>query len=74
MVSDSIALIVKILVSFNYPRAAAELLATRVLAQLRGLQMDLLATGDNQRVASAFEEFVSQLADEVGQRLSHNTS
>lgn len=69
MVSDWITLIVDGLVDMGYPRPQAEGLATRVLAQLRGLQMDLLATGDAQRVTAAFEEFASQLADEVSQTL-----
>lgn len=70
MVSDYITLIVNRLVEMGYQRPEAENLATRILAQIRGLQMDLLATGDRQRVTAAFEEFASQLADEVSQALS----
>lgn len=65
MVSNYINIIVDGLVEMGYTLPNAESLATRILAQIRGLQMDLLATGDNQRIENAFEEFVSQLATEV---------
>jgi AcrR family transcriptional regulator len=69
MVSDWITLIADHLVETGYQRAKAENLATRILAQIRGLQMDLIATGDILRVEAAFEEFASQLATEVSQTL-----
>ena len=65
VVSDWIALIVDIMMGMGYARPQAEVLATRILAHLRGLQMDLLATGDNERVAAAFDDFVRQLTDEI---------
>jgi AcrR family transcriptional regulator len=37
----------------HVPRAAAEARATRVLATIRGLLIDLLACGDSERVAAA---------------------
>lgn len=70
MVSDWIILIVNRLVEMGYRRPEAESLATRILAQVRGLLMDLLATGDHQRVTAAFEEFASQLATEISQALT----
>lgn len=37
----------------NVPRAEAEARATRILATIRGLLIDLLASGDNERIAAA---------------------
>ncbi|MFC5063345.1 TetR/AcrR family transcriptional regulator [Actinomycetospora atypica] len=39
----------------------ARVAATMILAQIRGLQLDLAATGDHERVDRAFELFVSGL-------------
>lgn len=72
MVSDYIDLIVTRLVELGYRRSKAAGLATRVLAQIRGLLMDLLATGDNERVTTAFEEFASLLTYELSQTLARS--
>ena len=65
IVSDWIAVIAQLLAVLGLPPSEAERLATRVLAQLRGLQMDLLITGDRDRVNAAFEESIAQWADEL---------
>ena len=55
LVFDWIELIVARLVDEGWTRQAAEPVATLVLAQFRGLQLDLLVTGDRERVDRAVQ-------------------
>jgi AcrR family transcriptional regulator len=55
LVLDWIELIVGRLVEEGWTRQAAEPVATLVLAQVRGLQLDLLVTGDRERVDRAMQ-------------------
>ncbi|KRA28034.1 MULTISPECIES: TetR/AcrR family transcriptional regulator [unclassified Nocardioides] len=55
LVLDWIELLVGRLVEDGWTRQAAEPVATLVLAQIRGLQLDLLVTGDRERVDRAMQ-------------------
>lgn len=68
IVSGWIVLISQSAAQSGYPLAQADRLATRILSQIRGLQMDLLATGDLERITSTFDDFTRQLAVEVVDR------
>ncbi|MCC3313732.1 TetR/AcrR family transcriptional regulator [Nocardia africana] len=55
VVSDWISLITTLAVRAGCPTDHAETFATALLAQLRGLQLDLLATGEHARVEAALD-------------------
>jgi AcrR family transcriptional regulator len=55
----------------DLPRAEARNLATVTLAAARGLQLDLLSTGDRGRVRAAFLETVKLLGLVEGGRVTH---
>ena len=60
-VSEWINVIAGLAEVLGHSRQDSERLATRILAQLRGFQMDLVGTGDHERVTSAFEDFIVTL-------------
>ncbi|GAS96697.1 transcriptional regulator, TetR family [Mycolicibacterium canariasense] len=60
IVSDWITAIEFFAVQLGYTPKDASLVATSVLAQLRGLQLDLLTTGDHERTAAALDMFLAQ--------------
>jgi AcrR family transcriptional regulator len=61
IVSDWLRQITGFAEQFGYAPDEAEGFATVVLAQLRGLQLDLLATGDHDRVGAALDLFIRRL-------------
>ncbi|TMM03538.1 MAG: TetR/AcrR family transcriptional regulator [Actinobacteria bacterium] len=69
IVHDFIAPIEERLIQDGWPRDRAPAVATVLLAQVRGLQLDLAATGDRERVDAAFAVILDALGDPVlGQR------
>ncbi|AFU02970.1 TetR/AcrR family transcriptional regulator [Nocardia brasiliensis] len=62
LVRDWVEMITERLVLDGWPRERAEPVATLVLAQFRGLQLDLLLTGDRERADRAVEESLRLLA------------
>ncbi|WP_229787681.1 TetR/AcrR family transcriptional regulator [Actinokineospora fastidiosa] len=58
VVHDSLALMENLLIADGCAPERAPLVASIVVAQARGLQLDLLATGDRERVDAAFALFV----------------
>jgi len=69
IVHDFIAPIEERLIQDGWPRDRAPAVATVLLAQIRGLQLDLAATGDRERVDAAFAVILDALGDPVlGQR------
>ncbi|MFD5244914.1 TetR/AcrR family transcriptional regulator [Amycolatopsis sp. NPDC058340] len=58
VVRDSLTLMEGLVVADGCAREQAPLLATMIVAQARGLQLDLLATGDRERVDRTFALFV----------------
>ncbi|MBF6214015.1 TetR/AcrR family transcriptional regulator [Nocardia puris] len=61
LVDDWLHLITEALVRHGWARDTAPVIATLILAQVRGLQLDLLATGDRERVESAFDTLIAML-------------
>lgn len=55
---DSLALMESLVVAEGCPADQAPLVASMIVAQARGLQLDLLATADRDRVDRSFELFV----------------
>nr|WP_226887166.1 TetR/AcrR family transcriptional regulator [Nocardia brasiliensis] len=55
LITNWITLIAQPLIRFGCPPEIAPELATFVLAQIRGLQIDLMTTGDRDRADGAFE-------------------
>lgn len=69
IVHDFIAPIEERLIQDGWPRDRAPAVATVLLAQIRGLQLDLAATGDRERVDAAFAVILDALGDPpLGQR------
>ncbi|AIG77255.1 Hypothetical protein AJAP_21985 [Amycolatopsis japonica] len=58
VVLDSLTLMEGLVIADGCPREQAPLVATMIVAQARGLQLDLLATGDRERVDRTFTLFV----------------
>ncbi|UMP01288.1 TetR/AcrR family transcriptional regulator [Amycolatopsis sp. EV170708-02-1] len=58
VVRDSLTLMESLVIADGCPRDQAPLMATMIVAQARGLQLDLLATGDRERVDRTFALFV----------------
>lgn len=63
VVHDSLALVAGLMTAEGCPPEQAPLVASVIVAQARGLQLDLLATDDHERVDRAFELFVRLLTD-----------
>ncbi|RDI61359.1 TetR/AcrR family transcriptional regulator [Nocardia pseudobrasiliensis] len=61
LITTWIALIEESLVRYGWPRRTVATAATVVLAQVRGLQIDLITTGDRDRVDAAFELLLDML-------------
>ncbi|MFI6833636.1 TetR/AcrR family transcriptional regulator [Kribbella sp. NPDC050241] len=66
VVRDSLALMEGVAVADGCPRDQAPLVASMVVAQARGLQLDLIATNDRDRVDRAFALF-TDLIDRLRQ-------
>ncbi|AYF76183.1 TetR/AcrR family transcriptional regulator [Nocardia yunnanensis] len=64
LVTDWLTVIERELTRYRWPIQTASRTATFILAQVRGLQLDLLTTGDRARVDAAFEMTVSTLMHE----------
>lgn len=62
LVTDWLTVIEHELTSFGWPAETIPRTATLILAQVRGLQLDLITTGDHERVNEAFESTVEFLA------------
>lgn len=65
VVHDSLTLMERLLIADGCPREQAPPIATMIVAQARGLQLDLLSTGDRDRADRAFTVFVT-LIDHLG--------
>jgi AcrR family transcriptional regulator len=61
VVRDSLMLMESLVVADGCPREQAPLVASLIVAQARGLQLDLLATDDRERVDHAFALFTNLL-------------
>jgi AcrR family transcriptional regulator len=59
VVHDSLTLMESLVVTDGCPREQAPLVATMIVAQARGLQLDLLATNDRERVNHTFTLFIN---------------
>jgi hypothetical protein len=66
VVRDSLTLMEGLVVADGCPREQAPLVASMIVAQARGLQLDLLATDDRDRVDRAFALFI-ELVDGLKQ-------
>jgi len=66
VVRDSLTLMEDLVVADGCPREQAPLVASMIVAQARGLQLDLLATNDRERVDHAFTLF-TDLLDQLKQ-------
>ncbi|WP_280264797.1 TetR/AcrR family transcriptional regulator [Nocardia wallacei] len=69
LVVDWLTVIERELARFDWPSETRSQTATFILAQVRGLQLDLITTGDRARVDEAFEatvEFLVRRADQRG--------
>ncbi|GAB2568382.1 TetR/AcrR family transcriptional regulator [Nocardia heshunensis] len=64
LVTDWLTVIERELARYRWPAETASRTATFILAQVRGLQLDLLTTGDRERVDAAFEMTVDLLMRE----------
>ncbi|MBQ0924554.1 TetR/AcrR family transcriptional regulator [Saccharopolyspora endophytica] len=53
------------LVRYGCPESRAQAVATSLMSTLRGLFVDLLATGDEQRVSAAFDDFAADVQRRV---------
>lgn len=62
LVTDWLTVIEHELTRFGWPAETIPRTATLILAQVRGLQLDLITTGDHERVNEAFESTVEFLA------------
>jgi AcrR family transcriptional regulator len=58
VVRDSLALMQDLVIADGCPREQAPLVATMIVAQARGLQLDLLTTNDRERVDRTFALFI----------------
>jgi AcrR family transcriptional regulator len=65
VVTEGVGLLASTLEGRTSDGAAAERLATRTYATLIGLQVDLIATGDRERVGAAFDELCRSVDDAV---------
>lgn len=65
LVTDWLTVIEHELTRYDWPPETAPRAATFLLAQVRGLQLDLLTTGDRDRVDSAFEVTVELLTGDL---------
>ncbi|WP_067697822.1 TetR/AcrR family transcriptional regulator [Nocardia jejuensis] len=63
LVTDWLTVIERELIRYHWPAETTSRTATFVLAQIRGLQLDLITTGDRERVDAAFEATVAFLTD-----------
>ncbi|MET9488096.1 TetR/AcrR family transcriptional regulator [Nocardia sp. NPDC006630] len=61
LVTDWLTVIERELVRYHWPAETTSRTATFILAQIRGLQLDLITTGDRVRVDEAFETTVELL-------------
>ncbi|WP_327144604.1 TetR/AcrR family transcriptional regulator [Nocardia sp. NBC_01327] len=61
LVTDWLTVIERELVRYHWPAETTSRTATFILAQIRGLQLDLITTGDRRRVDEAFETTVELL-------------
>jgi len=64
LVSEWVAVITAGLVRSGVSAAEAERLATHVYATITGLQLDLIATGDTERIGQAFDQLCDYLDDQ----------
>ncbi|MEV6767345.1 TetR/AcrR family transcriptional regulator [Nocardia sp. NPDC051030] len=64
LVTDWLTVIERELARYDWPPETISRTATFILAQIRGLQLDLITTGDRARVDDAFEASVSFLTGE----------
>ncbi|WP_245677024.1 TetR/AcrR family transcriptional regulator [Nocardia acidivorans] len=65
LVTDWLTVIERELTRHHWPAETASRTATFILAQVRGLQLDLLTTGDRTRVDAAFEMTVDALMNDL---------
>lgn len=63
VVRDSLTLMQDLIIAEGCPAEQAPLVASMIVAQARGLQLDLLATNDRERVDQSFAMFVELLTD-----------
>jgi AcrR family transcriptional regulator len=66
VVAEGILLLTTRLEGLGLDTASAERLATRTYATLIGLQVDLIATGDSERVGGALDELCSSVDEVLG--------
>ncbi|UGT42419.1 TetR/AcrR family transcriptional regulator [Nocardia yamanashiensis] len=66
LATDWLTLIETELERYGWPAESVSSTATFVLAQVRGLQLDLLTTGDRERVDAAFELTIDLLTASAG--------
>jgi AcrR family transcriptional regulator len=70
-VGDWLPLFERALGEFGLPPATARTFATLALGAIRGLHLDLLATGERRRTDSAFREMLNLLSLVVQSRTNH---
>ncbi|WP_433654258.1 TetR/AcrR family transcriptional regulator [Nocardia sp. CA-128927] len=63
VVRDSLTLMQDLVIAEGCPAEQAPLVASMIVAQARGLQLDLLATNDRERVDQSFAMFVELLTE-----------
>jgi AcrR family transcriptional regulator len=71
-VGDWLPLFERALAEFGLPPASARTLATLALGAIRGLHLDLLATGERRRTEAAFREMLNLLSLAVQSRTNQN--
>src|SRR5262249_11290674 len=67
-----VSVVQRALGEFGFPPATARTLATLALSAIRGLHLDLIATGDRRRTETAFRELLNFLSLVVRSRANHN--
>ncbi|WP_405497485.1 TetR/AcrR family transcriptional regulator [Nocardia sp. NBC_00511] len=65
LVTDWLTVIERELLRYHWPAETVSWTATFILAQVRGLQLDLITTGDQERVDHAFEASLAFLAAQL---------
>jgi hypothetical protein len=71
-VGDWLPLFERALAEFGLPPATARTFATLALGAIRGLHLDLLATGDLKRTEASFREMLNLLSLAVQSHTDHN--
>jgi AcrR family transcriptional regulator len=61
VVHDSLTLMKRLVVADGCPEEQAPLVASMIVAQARGLQLDLLATNDRERIDNTFTLFINMI-------------